>query len=76
TKKEVERLTGYWLHEVLGHAVQTDFEVWDVAVTLGLSQELNAIEDVRIERGIVNAGKYPNAKHYLESLVESIAYKA
>ena len=76
TKKEVERLTGYWLHEVLGHAVQTDFKVWDEAVKLGLSQELNAIEDVRIERGIVNAGKYPNAKRYLEALCESIAYKA
>ncbi|WP_447497634.1 hypothetical protein, partial [Clostridioides difficile] len=28
------------------------------------------------ERGIVNAGKYPNAKRYLEALCESIAYKA
>jgi len=76
TRKEVERLTGFWLHEVLGHAVQTDFNVWDQAVSLNLSKELNVIEDVRIERGIIENPHYPNAKHYLETLVESIAYKA
>ncbi|WP_411508219.1 vWA domain-containing protein [Brucella anthropi] len=76
TRQEVERLTGYWLHEVLGHAVQTDFDAWDEALKLGLSREVNCIEDVRIERGITQNPHYPNAKHYLETLVESIAYKA
>ncbi len=76
TRHEVERLTGYWLHEVLGHAVQTDFDAWDEALKLGLSREVNCIEDVRIERGITQNPHYPNAKHYLETLVESIAYKA
>ncbi len=76
TRKEVERLTGYWLHEVLGHAVQTDFAAWNEAVRLGLAQAVNCIEDVRIERGITRNPSYPNAKHYLETLVDSIAYKA
>lgn len=76
TRQEVERLTGYWLHEVLGHAVQTDFAAWAEACRLGLAQEVNALEDVRIELGICSNPHYPNAKHYLEKLVESIAYQA
>jgi uncharacterized protein with von Willebrand factor type A (vWA) domain len=75
SKRETNLLSAYWMHEVLGHAVQTDFDVWFDAVQEDLHQLLNGLEDVRIERGIQENKSFPNATGLLEKLCEALVYK-
>jgi Mg-chelatase subunit ChlD len=75
SKRETNLLSAYWMHEVLGHAVQTDFDVWFEAVQEDLHQLLNGLEDVRIERGIQENKSFPNATGLLEKLCEALVYK-
>lgn len=68
SSQEVDRWTGYFLHEVC-HVLYTDDSAWKAAVNEGLHKIVNGLEDVRIERKLINAGISDNARDVLTGLM-------
>jgi hypothetical protein len=62
---------GYALHE-LGHVWYTDNEPWDWVYfnqTRRLYHLVNGLEDVRIEKKIIDSGLFPNSKYLFERTI-------
>ena len=76
TRADADLFTAFWIHEVCGHAVQTDFGAWDRAVKAGLANITNALEDVRIERDIDAKAYAVNGRRGLERLMSHMTAKA
>ena len=74
TQAEFADYAGYIFHEV-GHPLFTDKKVWGTAVAEGRSKLLNALEDVRIEKKLIDAKIAANGKAVLTDLVRSLDYK-
>src|SRR5262245_53264234 len=55
TRREADVLIGYVTHE-LGHALFTDFAVWEDARKEGLHNVVNGLEDIRIESELAKHG--------------------
>ena len=55
TKDELDRWTGYFIHEIC-HPIYTDDVVWATACREGLQALVNGLEDVRIERELISIG--------------------
>jgi hypothetical protein len=75
TENEFQHWAAYALHEV-GHPLHTDKAVWDEAVAKRQHRMLNAVEDVRQEKRIIDAGLALNAKAAFSALVDSLMAKA
>jgi hypothetical protein len=75
TENEFQHWAAYALHEV-GHPLHTDKAVWDEAVAKRQHRMLNAVEDVRQEKLIIDAGLALNAKAAFSALVDSLMAKA
>jgi hypothetical protein len=68
TTVELDRWTGYFVHE-LAHAFYTDEQGWKDAVAEGVHVMVNALEDVRIERKLNDAGIIGNSRGVLNALL-------
>jgi len=75
SQSEFDRWVGYVLHEV-GHPAFTDRQVWDQAVRDRVSNLLNGIEDVRMEREVIDNVFAINAQPVLERLLAGVAVEA
>lgn len=72
TEAEFDRWVAYMLHEV-GHPLHTSRQTWDEAVRTGRQALLNSLEDVRIEKALIDSGIARNGKRSLERLLDQIA---
>jgi Mg-chelatase subunit ChlD len=73
TAAEFDDYAGYVFHEV-GHPLFTNQKVWKQATRDGNARLLNALEDVRIEKALIEARIAANGKAVLSSLVRSLDY--
>lgn len=62
-----DQWAAYWLHEIF-HALYTSKDAWQEAVRDGISDMVNALEDVRIERKALDNNIARNTKSLLEKL--------
>ena len=67
SKELVDELNGFLDHEV-GHVKFTDFKTLEKVKTRFHGEMLNAIEDVRIERGMIE--EFPGTAYHLNPLNE------
>ena len=72
TRAELDRWTGYFIHEIC-HALWTDESAWAVACREGLSALVNGMEDVRIERRMIESARVDNAKSRLVELMDFVS---
>jgi hypothetical protein len=75
TPQERDHWAGYTIHET-GHACFTRFDVWNKAVSEGLQDLVNGLEDVRIERKLIDMGVAANARALLEGLTDFMVRKS
>ena len=68
TRAECDRWVGYFIHEIC-HVLYTDPQVWAGAVAEGLGHLVNGLEDVRIERRLVQSALVGNARARLTELL-------
>jgi len=68
SKEELDRWTGYFLHE-LCHALYTDETAWHTAVRERIHVLVNALEDVRIETKFNHAAIAANSTKVLNALL-------
>jgi Mg-chelatase subunit ChlD len=73
TQAEFDDYAGYILHET-GHPKYTDKATWEAAVKAGRANLLNALEDVRIEKKLIDDGVAKNGRDVLSALVRSLDY--
>jgi Mg-chelatase subunit ChlD len=73
TRAEADRIVGYLAHECC-HVLHTDKDEWKLAVAAGARVQAwtNALEDVRIEREEIRAGRFPNLKNVLSALMNAV----
>jgi cobalamin biosynthesis protein CobT len=71
TAKEFEHWCGYIYHEV-GHPLETDKAVWNDAIRTGDTPMLNSLEDVRMEKRMIQRGLVKNAQSVLGNLLADI----
>lgn len=69
TKDERDLWVGYVIHE-LGHALFTDFYAWRRAISEGVHDLVNGLEDPRIEGCLLRNGVATNARAMLEKLTD------
>src|SRR4029077_9785505 len=72
TRDEFDRWTGYFLHEIC-HALYTDAVVWSQACRESLHELVNGMEDVRIERVMIDSARVDNAAARLTELLQWVA---
>ena len=72
TRAELDRWTGYFIHEIC-HALWTDESAWAVACREGLGALVNGMEDVRIERRMIESARVDNAKSRLVELMDFVS---
>lgn len=75
TPQERDQWAGYTIHET-GHACFTRFDVWQKAIGEGLQDIVNGLEDVRIERMLIDVGVAANARPLLEALADFLTRKS
>ena len=78
TRQEADALTGYWLHE-LGHCLYSTPGGMKAAHNEGgqrLAHVLNALEDPRMEKAVIDGGNFPNAARLFHQLAGRILLKS
>ena len=71
TRRDADALAGYWVHEAC-HVLFSDMVAWRNACQRSdaFRHVVNALEDVRIEKALLDAAKVPGASAVLHAIVE------
>lgn len=69
TEEEFNDWVAYLVHEE-GHPFCTDRDVWNKACSMGHKNLVNALEDVRMEKVLIDGGQVANVKGVLSRLLD------